>query len=397
MLPVFSRSLPSGAMLAVLLLTAAPAYAAKITQTNLVSNVAGLAAITDADLINPWGFSHSGTSPFWVSNQGTGTSTLYNVTGPTGTTVTKNNINSPSGHVLIPTTAGGPQGPTGQVFNPNATGFLVGNGGNGAKSNFIFANLNGTISAWNGGTSSFIQATVPGAIYTSLAINQASTQIYAANAATGAIDVFNSGFGQVVVGAGAFATPPAISALGLAPFNTQDIGGKLYVTYAPVGLTAQRNAIGGQGAVAVFDETTGVLLNTIINGELASPWGIAIAPAGFGNFGNALLVGNFSFLESEINAFDSVTGAFLGSIAIDTGSATPGGLWQIGFGTGGNNGNPNTLYFTDGINGETGGLFGAITAVPEPATVALFSMGLMGLGLMVARRRKGQLLLAERT
>ena len=387
MQPLFTKSLRNAGMLAVLLLSTAPAHAALITQTNLVSNVPGLATITDADLINPWGFSHSAASPFWVSNQGTGSSTLYNVTGPTGTTVTKNNINPPSGHVLIPTTAGGPQGPTGQVFSGPTGAFAVGNGGNGGKASFIFANLNGTISAWNGGASSIIQATVPGAIYTSLAINQAATQLYAANAVSGGIDVFNSSFGQVAVAPGAFGTPPAISALGLVPFNTQDIGGKLYVTYAPVGLAAQQNAIGGQGAVAVFDES-GVLLNTIINGELASPWGIAIAPAGFGNFGNALLVGNFSFLESEINAFDSVTGAFLGSIAIDTGSASAGGLWQIGFGTGGNNGSPNTLYFANGINGETGGLFGAITAVPEPLTITLFSAGLMG--LTVLRRRKAK-------
>ena len=381
MLPLFTRS----SVLAALLLSSAPAYAALITQTNLVSNVAGLAAITDADLINPWGFSHSAASPFWISNQGTNTSTLYAVTGTTGLTVAKTNINPPSGHVLIPTIAGGPNGPTGQVFSGPTGGFAVGNGGNGGKANFIFANLNGSISAWNGGASSTIQVSVPGAVYTSLAINQAANQLYAANAATGGIDVFNSSFGQVVVGPGAFATPPAISALGLVPFNTQDIGGKLYVTYAPQGLTAQRNATGGQGAVAIFDES-GVLLDTIVNGQLASPWGIAIAPEGFGNFGGALLVGNFSFLESEINAFDSITGAFMGTIPIDTGSASAGGLWQIGFGTGGNNGSPNTLYFTDGINGETGGLFGAITAVPEPLTITLFSVGLLGVAAL--RRRK---------
>ena len=386
---VFTKSLQTGAVLAVMLFTAAPAYAgALITQTNLVSNVAGLAAITDADMVNPWGFSHSGTSPFWISNQGTGTSTLYAVTGPTGTIVTKTNINPPSGHVLIPTTASGPQGPTGQLFNGNAASFAVNNGGNGAKANFIFANLNGTISAWNAGTSAFIQATVPGAVYTGLTSNLAQTQLYAANAASGGIDVFNSSFGQVSVGAGAFATPPAITALGLVPFNVQDIGGKLYVTYALPGRSAQIAATGGQGAVAIFDEA-GTLQSTIINGELASPWGLAIAPAGFGDFGNALLVGNFSFAESEINAFDSVTGAFLGSIAINTGINTPGGLWQIGFGNGGNNGDPNTLYFTDGINGEKDGLFGAITAVPEPLTISLYCAGLMGvMGLAAMRRRK---------
>ena len=383
MLSVSGNSWRNGALLAVLLLAGAPAYAGPLyVQSNLVSNVAGLAAITDPQLINPWGFSHSGTSPFWISNQGQSTSTLYAVTGPT--TVSKTNINPPSGFVGIPTTASGPQGPTGQIFNGNASAFAVNNGGNGLKANFIFANLNGTISAWNGGANSIIQATVPGAVYTGLTSNLAQTQLYAANGASGGIDVFNSSFGQVSVGAGAFATPPAISALGLVPFNVQDINGKLYVTYAPAGRTAQIAATGGMGAVAIFDEA-GTLQNTIINGELASPWGIAIAPSGFGEFSNALLVGNFSFAESEINAFDSITGTFLGSIGIDTGSATAGGLWQIGFGTGGSNGDPHTLYFTDGINGERGGLFGAIN-VPEPFTVLLFSAGLAG--LIALRRRK---------
>jgi len=385
MLPVFKASLRNASVCAILLLAGEPAYAgAIITQTNLVSNIANFATITDPLLMNPWGFSHSATSPFWVSNQGSNTSTLYSVSGSTN--VTKVPING-TGFVSIPTTASGPQGPTGQVNNTNNASFPV-VGGNGNRASFIFASLNGTISAWNTGTSSIIQATVPGAVFTGLAINQLQTQLYAANAATGGINVFNSSFGQVAVGAGAFATPPAISALGLVPFNVQDIGGKLYVTYAPAGRAAQIAAVGGQGAIAIFDEA-GVLQNTIINGALASPWGLAIAPAGFGDFGNALLVGNFSFAESEINAFDSVTGALLGSIAINTGSNSPGGLWQIGFGTGGGNGDPNTLYFTDGINGEKDGLFGAITAVPEPLTISLYCAGLMGLmGLAAIRRQK---------
>jgi uncharacterized protein (TIGR03118 family) len=391
MSPVSPKSLRNTALLAVLLMSGAPAYAgAVITQTNLVSNVAGLATITDADLINPWGFSHSATSPFWISDQGTNHATLYAVTGSTN--VSKVNINAPAGFVGIPTTAGGPQGPTGQVSNGNAASFAVGNGGNGNKANFIFANLNGTISAWNTGANAIIQATVPGAVYTGLTSNQTQTQLYAANGGSGGIDVFNSAFAQISLGAGSFATPPAIGALGLVPFNVQDIGGKVYVTYALAGRANQIAATGGQGAVAVFDEA-GTLQNTIINGELASPWGIAIAPTGFGDFGNALLVGNFSFADSEINAFDSITGAFLGSIGIDTAGAEPGGLWQIGFGTGGNNGSPNTLYFNDGINGERGGLFGAITAVPEPLTISLFMAGLMGLmGLVALHRRKTKLI-----
>src|SRR5262249_69556 len=150
-------------------------------QHNLVSNIPGLATIADPLLVNPWGFSHSATSPFWVSNQGTNTTTLYSVTGATN--VAKVNING-TGFVSIPTTASGcPKGPTGQVNNTNASSFLVGNGGNGTRASFIFANLNGTISAWNGGMTAFTQTTVPGAVFTSLAINQAQNQLYAANGA----------------------------------------------------------------------------------------------------------------------------------------------------------------------------------------------------------------------
>jgi len=380
----FDSSKRNWTIAAVLLFTAfsAPAMAGAYVQTNLVSNIPGIAAITDPLLVNPWGFSHSGTSPFWTSNQGTNTATLYNVTGPNGTTVAKAGIAS----VAIPTTAAGPQGPTGQVFSGAAlaTNFLVGNGGNGARASFIFADLNGTISAWNSGATAFVQATVPGAVFTGLTINQNSTQLFAASAATG-VQVFNSSFTPISLGAGAFATPPAIAALNLVTFNVKDINGLVYVTYAPAGLAAQRAATAGQGAIAIFTEA-GVLVNTLIGSELASPWGLTLSPANFGPLSNALLVGNFSFLESEINAFDPTTFAFLGSIAIDTGANTPGGLWEIGFGTGGNNGSPNTLYFTDGINGETAGLFGAIT-VPEPFTLSLFGCGLGGLMLMRRRRR----------
>jgi uncharacterized protein (TIGR03118 family) len=364
------------------LASAAPvsAEAGPYLQTNLVSDISGLATITDPRLINPWGFSHSATSPFWISNQGNNSSTLYAVTGQTN--VAKVNI-PPNGFVAIPTTASGPQGPTAQVNNGNTSSFAVGNGGNGNSARFIFANLNGTISAWNGGATAFAQATVTGGPVTALTINQAQTQLYTANA--GGIQVFNSAFSPLGLVPGAFATPPAIAALGLVTFNVKDIKGEVYVTYAPAGLAAQRAATGGQGAVAVFDES-GNLLRTLTDTNLAAPWGLALAPSTFGIFSNALLVGNFSFAESEINAFDSITGAFLGTLAIDTGIATAGGLWEIGFGNGGNNGDPNTLYFTDGINGERNGLFGAITFVPEPFTLSLFGAGLAG--MMVVRRRR---------
>jgi hypothetical protein len=136
-------------------------------QTNLVSDIPGLATITDPELLNPWGVSHSPISAVWVSNQATSTSTLYSVTDETK--VSKVNLT-----VAIPKTAQGPQGPTGQVNNANAASFPVGNGGDGGSALFIFANLNGTISAWNTGPTAFIQATTPGAVYTGLA-SQRST------------------------------------------------------------------------------------------------------------------------------------------------------------------------------------------------------------------------------
>jgi uncharacterized protein (TIGR03118 family) len=263
----------------------------------------------------------------------------------------------------------------------------VGNGGNGASAHFIFADLNGTISAWDTGPAAFIQQTITGAVFTGLAINQAQTQLYAANnAGTGGIAVFNSSFAPVTLGAGAFGTPAAIGALGLVPFNVQDINGNIYVTYAPAGHVAQTTATGGMGAVALFTES-GALLQTVLSSELASPWGVALAPATFGPFGGDLLVGNFSYADSEINAFD-LGGTFQGTIPIDTGSASAGGLWAIGFGTGGNNGSPNTLYFTDGINGETAGLFAAISPVPEAPSWLIFCAGLAALaGLRMRRRR----------
>ena len=236
---------------------------AQYAQTNLVSDLSGLAVITDLQLHNPWGISHSATSPFWVSNQGTNTTTLYAVTADNH--VMKAMPLGTNGNIAIPTFGSGPaQGPTGQVFNTNTTppSFLVGMGGNGQPANFIFVNLNGTISAWNSGPTAFIQVTTPGAVYTGLAINQA--QLYAANSAgVGSVNVFNSSFAPVSLGVGAFATPAAIAALGLVPFNVQTIGGLEYVTYAPAGLAAQRGATPGQGAFRCERET-----NTDVN----CPW-----------------------------------------------------------------------------------------------------------------------------
>ena len=293
------------------------------------------------------------------------------------------------GNIAIPTFGTGPaQGPTGQVSNqnPSPSSFPVGNGGNGGSAHFIFANLNGTISAWDTGGTAFIQVTTPGANYSGLAINQAQTQLYAANqAGTGSINVFNSSFAPVNLGAGAFATPAAIGALGLVPFNVQDINGNIYVTYAPSGRAAQSMATAGMGAVAVFTEG-GVLLQTIIGSQLAAPWGVALAPGSFGAFGGDLLVGNFSYSLGEIDAYNPVTGAFLGTL--DSNAAWQG-LWALTFGSGSaSGGSSDILYFTTGLNAETNGLFAALSVAPEPSTLALLGAGL--LSLYAWRRRSSR-------
>ncbi len=317
--------------------------------------------------------------PFWVSDQGTNVSTLYSVTGA--------GVSRLALTVAIPQTTTGPQGPTGQVNN-GTTSFVV----NGAPANFIFANLNGTISAWNSslGTTAQLQVATPGATYTGLAISNgaAGPRLYAANDAQNRIDVFNGSFAPLNLGPTAFQDPDPRLA-GLVPFNVQTIGGNIYVTYAPAGRPAQISAPDGAGAVAVFD-ANGTLIQTLIaGGNLASPWGLALAPASFGAFGGDLLVGNFSYALSEINAYDPATGAFAGTITDANGAPLiNSGLWALTFGNGGSGGNPNTLYFAAGINGEADGLLGAIAPIPEPGTLGLLAIGV--LSLCGARRRRAR-------
>jgi uncharacterized protein (TIGR03118 family) len=261
--------------------------------------------------------------------------------------------------------------------------------GTTSPASFIFANLNGTITAWNGSlghsanTLAALEATVAGASYTGLAIDNTTQQIYAANDKAGTIDVFNSSFTKISLPAGAFVDPNLPP--GLVPFNVQEINGLIYVTYAPSSHTGQTTAPAGTGVVAVFSTSGAFVSQLITGGALAAPWGIALAPANFGLFSGDLLVGNFSYDDSEINAFNPTTGAFEGTLPIDVGAGnTPGGLWDLTFGNGGSGGSPDVLYFTDGINGETDGLFGAISVVPEPSSLLLFAPALA----VVAGRRR---------
>ena len=362
------------------------AEAATYVQTDLVSNMPGVAELTDSALVNPWGITETTTSPFWVSDQGVSLTTLYMVTN--STTVSKvTAVNPPTGNIAIPTNGILPQGPTGTVANTSGF-FQIPTGSGTAPAHFIFANLNGTISAWAGGSTAVVQATTAGASYTGLAIGQnnlSQPQLYAANhAGTGSIDVFNSSFAPVSV-PGGFIDPnlPA----GFVPFNVQDIGGKLYVTYS--------NSA-GQGVVDTFDGSGNFLQRIATGGSLAAPWGITLAPTSFGQFGGDLLVGNFNSNNISAFALNPATGVFdfAGIIPI----AGPGGLLALEFGNGGNGGSPNTLYFTDSLTIEAAaadGLFGAIEPTPLPAALPLFATGLGGLGLLGWRRkRKAQALTA---
>jgi hypothetical protein len=172
----------------------------------------------------------------------------------------------------------------------------------------------------------------------------------------------------VTLPAGAFVDPELPA--GLVPFNVEDVNGDLYVAYAPAGPPAARNmAPLGSGAIVVFDTSGNFIKVLTSGGNLASPWGITLAPPSFGEFGGALLVGNFSYAATEINAFDPTSGAYLGTLSDGSGNTLlkgDNGLWDLTFGQGGNSGLPTTLYFVTGLNAETDGLFGAITPAPRP-------------------------------
>ena len=393
---------------------AAPARvssAGTVLQTNLVSDLPGVAAVTDPNLVNAWGISESGTSPFWISDNNAGVSTLYQVPGANNAPVTTVPL-----VVNIPTpvdTTGGT--PTGTVFN-----FASGNGAfkvtgpnkNGvsttAAAMFLFATEDGTILGWNpaidptrkfagpGGVSA--QAVIAkdnsgnnftnpdpakqtGAVYKGLAIATSTTPIiprdpnstallYASNFRAGTIEVYDANFDKVrALPHGAFTDRNLPR--GYAPFNVQVLNGKLYVTYAKQDALKHDDAAGPhRGFVDVYNldgrpGLPGGKVRLISRGPLNSPWGLAIAPAGFAGLrahhnDPVLLVGNFG--DGRIHAFDSNNGYSLGQIRDPDGEPIViDGLWALQVGNGGAGGAANTVYFTAGPFGESHGLFGSLT------------------------------------
>jgi len=332
-------------------------------QTNLVSDLPGMALIQDPDLVNPWGISLSGGSPFWVSNNGSGTSTLYSgdhVSPPTP--LSKN--------ALVVTIPGGL--PTGTVFNTGAaTDFIVKSGAASGRAAFLFASQVGIVSGWNPNVPApgSKQAQIGGtddAVYTGLAIGQVgtATYLYAADFEHGKIDVYDFAFHTPNPPLdGSFSDPNIPNSY--STFNIQNIGGKLYVTYAQQShKEPDEETDRGSGFVDVFD-TSGHLLQRLIQGNhLKSPWGIALAPANFGAFSHALIVGNFA--DGQLHAFDPDSGKYLGEMKDENGKPVAiDGLWGITFGNGGNGGDRNALYFAAGIQDETHGLFGSLRAVVQ--------------------------------
>jgi uncharacterized protein (TIGR03118 family) len=346
----------------------------------LVSQGFAPAAHEDSNLINPWGMSFAPTSPFWISDQGKGLSTLYRGDGTPQALV-----------VTIPSPSPPPSGPTGQAFT-GASGFTI--GASGPSAIFSFANLDGSISAWNPalGTSAAAAVDVPGAVYTGLTIGSlgGSNFLYAANHA-GGIDVFDQTFAPHSL-PGSFVDPLLPS--GLTPFNVATIGGQIYVTYAQAGPDADEAPI-GSGIVDIFNPdgsfATRFLTASMAN-NVASPWGITLAPSAFGLPAGAILVGNFSDENGFINAF-AANGTYLGMIMAGSDPFNVPYLWALGTRTGGVGVDPNSVYFTAGIGDEDHGLFGQLLPVPEPSTWALMLVGFGAMGL--ALRGRPKLKLAE--
>jgi uncharacterized protein (TIGR03118 family) len=316
---------------------------------NLVSDIPGRADFLDPDLVNAWGLAALPTSPWWVADNGTDVSTLYRADGS-----------------KVPLTVEVPNAPTGTVAN-SGSHFVVSKGSASGPALFIFSTEEGTILGWNPSVdSTHAVVAVPAsddAVYKGLAIALTASGdfLYATDFRNARVDVFDGSFNRVN-NPGAF-VDPGIPA-GYAPFGIQNIGGQIFVTYAKQDAEGEDDVAGpGHGFVDVFD-TSGAFLGRVASrGPLNSPWGLALAPDGFGRFGGDLLVGNFG--DGRINAYQrEADGTFSkeGTLRNPRGNpiAIPG-LWALQFGMGApNNGSLQTLFFTAGPADEEHGLFGTI-------------------------------------
>jgi uncharacterized protein (TIGR03118 family) len=316
-------------------------------QTNLVSDMAGAASHTDSKLINPWGISFIPGQPFWIADNNSGYSTIYDANGVSQFSVV---IPAPPGDTA-------PATPTGTVAN-TTSGFVLG----GAPSQFLFVTEDGTISGWNGTGNAILAVdhSTAGAVYKGMAILSpacCATYIVVANFHSGVIEPYTQGFAAYAP-PGSFTDPNLPT--GYAPFNIQPVGNQVFVTYA-VQDQAKHDPVNaaGNGIVDVFDLEGNFMKRFASNGPLNAPWGVVEASASFGQFSNDILIGNFG--DGTINAFDAM-GNFLGPLKDQTGATiTNASLWALVFGAGGT-GDVNTLYFTAGLANEGHGLFGAITA-----------------------------------
>jgi uncharacterized protein (TIGR03118 family) len=353
------------ALLSMTMLGVVPVMAGPVgfIQTNLASDVPGLAQVTDPDLVNSWGMGASPTSPVWIGDNGTGTAVLYNGAGVK--------------QGLVVTIPG--YGVTGVVFS-NVAGSFNGD-------TFLFANEDGTVSGWRGALGTNAETLALGSVanvYKGLATATIGTNAYAylANFRTGHVDVLKGNAGAPNL-PGSF-TDPGLPA-GYAPFDVQTLSGVVYVSYALQDTAKHDDVAGaGHGFVDAFDLQGNFIRRLVSQGALNSPWGLALAPAGFGNFGGYLLVGNFG--DGTINVYDPVTGAFVETLRDSNGNPIMiDGLWGLRFGIGGSPATAETLYFTAGPDGESHGLFGTLTQVPEPGAWGTMAVGL--LALVVARRR----------
>jgi uncharacterized protein (TIGR03118 family) len=341
------------------------------TQTNLISDIPGMAAVTDPDLVNPWGMSRSSGSPWWISDNGPGLTTLDTGAGaavalggtcPAGTFT--NCVIVPTGNKNLSPTGT----PTGQVFNGTNDFQLT----PGNAPHFIFVTEDGTISGWNPAVS-FPSAVIKvnthsASVFKGVALATAQTSsgatanfLYLADFRKGRVAVYNTSFTHVSMGEDAFQDEDLPS--GFAPFNVQNIGGNLYVSFAEQDSAKHDEVDGaGLGYVDVFSPT-GRLLHRLQHGPwLNAPWGMTQAPSDFGAYSHDILVGQFG--SGWIDVFDPVTGRFKGTLNdASNNPITIDGLWDIAFGSGGTSGSATTLFFTAGLDHESHGLFGTITAV----------------------------------